>query len=45
MVDEPVEKWWREARVLSLLWGGEDSALDDLSSWVLNAPDPLVVAS
>jgi len=43
MVDEPVEKFWREARTLALLYGGEDSALDDLSSWVLRCPDPLVV--
>jgi len=27
--DHPVEKWMRDARALSLLWGGVDLALDD----------------
>lgn len=27
--DHPVEKWMRDARALSLLWGGLDLALDD----------------
>lgn len=28
--DHPVEKWYREARALSLLWGNRDSAQEDL---------------
>ncbi len=43
MVDEPVEKYWREVRALSLLWGGEGGALDCLAAEVLTSADPLVV--
>jgi len=31
--DHPVEKWMRDARALSLLCGGRDSAADDVSVW------------
>ena len=31
MKDHPVEKWMRDARALSLLWGGADSATRDAS--------------
>jgi len=40
--DHPAEKWYREARMLALLFGGEDAALDDLADRALDAPDPLV---
>ncbi len=36
MQDHPAEKWMREARTLSLLFGGRDAALDDLSERVLS---------
>ena len=29
MTDHPVEKWMREARAISLLWGGVDCARRD----------------
>lgn len=31
--DHPVEKWMRDARALSLLCGGRDSAADDVNVW------------
>ncbi len=43
MKDHPVEKWWREARLLVRLFGGEDAALSDLSTMVLRYKDPLVL--
>ncbi|GIW42983.1 MAG: hypothetical protein KatS3mg077_0265 [Candidatus Binatia bacterium] len=31
--DHPVEKWMRDARILSLLAGGRDGACEDLNRW------------
>jgi alkylation response protein AidB-like acyl-CoA dehydrogenase len=44
MRDEPVEKWWREARALAMLAGGDEGALAELADEVLDAADRLVVA-
>lgn len=41
--DHPAQRWYREARMLALLFGGEDAALDDLAERALAAPDPLVL--
>ncbi len=39
--DHPVEKWMREARALTLLWGGRDAACDDAARWTaVEASDP-----
>jgi alkylation response protein AidB-like acyl-CoA dehydrogenase len=35
----PTERYFREARMLTLLWGGADTALDDLADRVLDAPE------
>jgi alkylation response protein AidB-like acyl-CoA dehydrogenase len=35
MQDHPSEKWMREARTFSQLWGGRDAALDDLAERVM----------
>ncbi|MCL4423086.1 MAG: acyl-CoA/acyl-ACP dehydrogenase [Actinobacteria bacterium] len=43
MEDEPVEKLWREARMLALWLGGDDMALDDMATDVLYLGDPLVL--
>lgn len=40
--DHPAEKWFREARMLALLGGGRDAALDDASTHALDAPDPVL---
>lgn len=40
--DHPAEKWFREARALTLLLGGRDGALADAEESVLDAPDPLL---
>ena len=40
--DHPAQRWYREARMLVLLFGGADAALDDLADRALDAPDPLV---
>lgn len=40
--DHPAQRWYREARMLALLFGGADAALDDLADRALDAPDPLV---
>ncbi len=40
--DHPAQRWYREARMLALLHGGLDAALDDLADRALDAPDPLV---
>ncbi|HEX5367331.1 MAG TPA: acyl-CoA dehydrogenase family protein, partial [Acidimicrobiales bacterium] len=40
--DHPAQRWYREARMLALLFGGVDAALDDLADRALDAPDPLV---
>jgi alkylation response protein AidB-like acyl-CoA dehydrogenase len=42
LVDHVAEKRFREARMLGLLFGGRDAALDDLAGGVLDVPDPLV---
>jgi alkylation response protein AidB-like acyl-CoA dehydrogenase len=42
LVDHLAEKRFREARMLGLLFGGRDAALDDLAGAVLDVPDPLV---
>lgn len=36
--DHPVEKWMREARALTLLWGGRDAASEDAARWVAGSP-------
>jgi alkylation response protein AidB-like acyl-CoA dehydrogenase len=41
LVDHLAEKRFREARMLGLLAGGRDAALDDLAAAVLDVPDPL----
>jgi hypothetical protein len=35
----PTERFFREVRMLSLLWGGADAALDDLTDRALDAPE------
>lgn len=40
--DHPVQRWYREARMLALLFGGSDAALDDLADRAIDPPDPLV---
>jgi hypothetical protein len=40
LVDHLAEKRYREARMLGLLAGGADAALDDLAAAVLDVPDP-----
>lgn len=40
--DHPVEKWYREARALSLLFGGRDGALEDLQDVIVETPDPVL---
>lgn len=35
----PTERYFREARMLALLWGGADAAVDDLADRVLDAPE------
>lgn len=40
--DHPAQRWYREARMLALLFGGTDATLDDLADRALDAPDPLV---
>jgi alkylation response protein AidB-like acyl-CoA dehydrogenase len=42
LVDHLAEKRFREARMLGLLAGGRDAALDDLAGAVLDVPDPLL---
>ncbi|HKE73747.1 MAG TPA: acyl-CoA dehydrogenase family protein [Acidimicrobiales bacterium] len=42
LVDHLAEKRYREARMLGLLAGGADAALDDLAAAVLDVPDPLL---
>jgi alkylation response protein AidB-like acyl-CoA dehydrogenase len=42
LVDHLAEKRFREARMLGLLAGGLDAALDDLAGAVLDVPDPLL---
>jgi alkylation response protein AidB-like acyl-CoA dehydrogenase len=42
LVDHLAEKRFREARMLGLLAGGRDAALDDLATAVLDVPDPLL---
>jgi hypothetical protein len=42
LVDHLAEKRFREARMLGLLFGGPDAALDDLAGAVLDVPDPLL---
>jgi len=42
LVDHLAEKRFREARMLGLLHGGRDAALDDLAGAVLDVPDPLL---
>ena len=44
LVDHLAEKRFREARMLGLLFGGRDTALDDLAGAVLDVPDPLLGA-
>jgi len=44
LVDHLAEKRFREARMLGLLFGGVDAALDDLAGAVLAVPDPLLGA-
>jgi alkylation response protein AidB-like acyl-CoA dehydrogenase len=44
LVDHLAEKRFREARMLGLLFGGRDAALDDLAGAVLDVPDPLLGA-
>lgn len=36
MQDHPVERWMREARTLSALWGGRDAALELLAESILH---------
>ncbi len=43
MRDHPVEKWFREASALPLLFGGQDSALADLDVLACDYIDPLVI--
>ena len=43
MEDHLVEKWWREARCLVQLYGGQSSAISDLADMVLKYHDPFVV--
>lgn len=40
--DHPVQRWYREARMLALLFGGTDATLDDLADRAIDVPDPLV---
>lgn len=42
LLDHLAEKRFREARMLGLLAGGADAALDDLAAAVLAVPDPLL---
>ncbi|MGQ0481710.1 MAG: acyl-CoA dehydrogenase family protein [Pseudonocardia sp.] len=35
----PTERYFREARMLTLLWGGADAAVDDLADRVLDGPE------
>jgi alkylation response protein AidB-like acyl-CoA dehydrogenase len=44
LVDHLAEKRFREARMLGLLFGGRDAAVDDLAGAVLDVPDPLLGA-
>ena len=44
LVDHLAEKRFREARMLGLLFGGRDAAIDDLAGAVLDVPDPLLGA-
>jgi alkylation response protein AidB-like acyl-CoA dehydrogenase len=45
MRDNLVEKYWREVRMLTQLFGGEDLAQDDLVEMVGVVGDPLVVGA
>ncbi|TMC51124.1 MAG: acyl-CoA dehydrogenase [Chloroflexi bacterium] len=40
--DHPAEKWFREARALTQLLGGRQSAIADAAEYVLDLPDPLL---
>lgn len=44
MQDHPLEKWMREARALSLLFGGVDAAREDAGRALAGADEPLALA-